>query len=314
MVATVSAVTKCHVSFAERRVVTLLDSLERMAGGDLDHQITISPARDELDAVAHAVNVMARELLYRLSELHKTQASLIQSGKLAALGEVSSGLAHELNNPLTVITGYLEHIQDMVRDRAGTPLNFEALESGLGKIERNIERMNAIIGHIMEFARQPQLTKRPMLLNEVIKKSFILIGEQLRLKNIRLETKLSGGILMTLGDALRLEQVFINLLTNARDAIFEARGDAGGTIEVRSRIFSATLLEIEITDDGIGMTPEIRGNIFNPFFTTKDVGQGTGLGLSISLGIIQDHDGNIDCASERGKGTVFQIKLPRFLV
>ncbi len=313
MVATVSGMIEGRLSFDENRVTTLLGSLERMAGGDLDHEIAISPARDELDAVAHAVNVMARELLFRLSELQKTQASLIQAGKLAALGEVSSGLAHELNNPLTVVTGYLEHIHDMVRSRASVPLDFVALESGLGKIERNIERMNAIIGHIMEFARQSHPTKRPLLLNEVIKKSFILISEQLRLKNIQLKPKLSGATLMTVGDALRLEQVFINLLTNARDAIFEARGDAGGTIEVHSRIFSATQLEVEIMDDGLGMPPEIRENIFNPFFTTKDVGLGTGLGLSISLGIIQDHDGNIDCASMPGKGTVFLIKLPRFL-
>ncbi|MBI3556021.1 MAG: HAMP domain-containing protein [Deltaproteobacteria bacterium] len=302
-----------RIYFSKPRVDRLLYSIERMAGGELQHQIEISPKRDELDAVAHAVNVMARELLYRLSELEKIQASVVQSGKLAALGEVSSGLAHELNNPLTVITGYVEHLRTMVQERARAPVDFEALETGFEKIGRNVDRMNAIIGHIMEFARQSNLTRRPLLLNGVIEKSFILIGEQLRLKNIQLKPQLSDATLMALGDGLRLEQVILNLLTNARDAIFEAHGDKGGKIDVRSRILSDTQLEIEIEDNGNGMTPEVRERIFNPFFTTKDVGQGTGLGLSISLGIIQDHGGSIGCETERGKGSRFTILLPRFL-
>ena len=236
---------------------------------------------------------------------------MIQSGKLAALGEVSSGLAHELNNPLTIITGYLELIRESVQGGPAFSVNFEELESHLQKVERNVERMKVIIRHIMEFARESKPTKKPMKVTEVINKSFILINEQLRLKKIHIEMNLCSSLVVEI-DEYRLEQVLINLLSNARDAILEAHGEAGGTIEITSRAVSSSELEIEISDNGIGMTEEIKSKIFNPFFTTKEAGKGTGLGLSISHGIVQDHDGSIRCVSERGRGTTFYIRLPRY--
>jgi signal transduction histidine kinase len=142
-------------------------------------------------------------------------------------------------------------------------------------------------------------------------RTFILINEQLRLRKIEVEMDLCPSAVAQV-DKLRLEQVFINLLSNARDAIIEANGEAGGKIEVRSRVVSDAELEIEIADNGAGMTEEIKSKIFNPFFTTKEAGRGTGLGLSISHGIVQDHGGSIGCVSERGKGTAFHIRLPRY--
>jgi C4-dicarboxylate-specific signal transduction histidine kinase len=299
------------LSFDRSRFQFLLDSLERMAAGDLEHQIPISDERDDLDALAHGVNVLSSELLYRLRELQTAQSSMIQSGKLAALGEVSSGLAHELNNPLTIITGYLELIRDSVQSGPAPSVNFDELESHLQKVERNVERMKVIIRHIMEFARESKPTRKPMKVTEVIHKSFILINEQLRLKKIHIEMNLCSSLVAEI-DESRLEQVFINLLSNARDAIIEAHGEAGGTIEIRSRAVSTSELEIEISDNGIGMTEEIKSKIFNPFFTTKEAGKGTGLGLSISHGIVQDHGGSISCCSEKGTGTAFHIRLPRY--
>jgi signal transduction histidine kinase len=282
-----------------------------MAAGDLERQIPITAEKDELDALSHGVNVLSAELLYRLRELQNAQSSLIQAGKLAALGEVSSGLAHELNNPLTVVAGYIDLIRGALQAGQTSTLDFGELEDYLQKMERNVHRMKLIIRHIMEFARESKPVKQPTPLNEVIEKSFILINEQLRLKKIEIQMDLCPT-LVALIDESRLEQVFINLLTNARDAIVEAHGEAGGTIQIRSRVLSGSELEIEISDNGIGMTEEIKSRIFNPFFTTKEVGKGTGLGLSISHGIVQDHGGSISCASERGKGTTFRIRLPLY--
>ena|SRR5205823_7523746 len=179
------------------------------------------------------------------------------------------------------------------------------------KIERNVGRMKVIIRHVMEFARECKPVKRPVQLNDVIQRSFILLNEQLRLKKIDIEMNLFPGLVAHIDDS-RMEQVFINLLSNARDAIFEAHGEAGGRIQVSSRVLSSSELEVEISDNGIGMTEEIMSKVFNPFFTTKEGGKGTGLGLSISHGIVKDHGGDISCVSKIEKGTAFHIRLPLY--
>ena len=300
-----------QLTFDRARFQALLNALEDMAAGDLERQIPITSAKDEIDAVSHGVNVLSAELLYRLRELQNAQSSMIQSGKMAALGEVSSGLAHELNNPLTTVAGYLELIRGALQAGERSGLDFNELEDYLQKMERNVHRMKLIIRHIMEFARESKPFKQPTPLNEVIEKSFILINEQLRLKKIDIRMDLCPT-LVALIDESRLEQAFINLLSNARDAILEAHGGSGGTIQIRSRALSGSELEIEISDNGIGMSEEIKSRIFNPFFTKKEVGKGTGLGLSISHGIVQDHGGSIRCVSEKGKGTTFYIRLPLY--
>jgi two-component system NtrC family sensor kinase len=190
-------------------------------------------------------------------------------------------------------------------------LDVAELDSHLQKVERNVERMNVIIRHFVEFARGSQPAKGPTKLHEVVEKSFILISEQLRLKNIRVETRLCPEVMAQV-DPARIEQVLINLLSNARDAISEAHGEAGGTILVCLRGLSESELEIEVSDNGIGVPEEIKSKIFNPFFTTKEVGKGTGLGLSISHSIVQDHGGTIACVSEPGRGASFYIRLPRY--
>src|ERR1051326_1875666 len=161
-----------QLTFDRARLRALLDSLEDMAAGDLERQIPITTEKDELDALSHGVNVLSSELLYRLRELQTAQSSLIQAGRLAALGEVSSGLAHELNNPLTIIAGYLELIRGSIQNGAAGIPDAAELQSHLQKIERNVERMRVIIRHIMEFARESKPEKKPALLNDVIKKSF----------------------------------------------------------------------------------------------------------------------------------------------
>lgn len=304
--------TEDKLQFDRARFEAVLDSLESMVVGDLEREVAISESRDELDALAHGINVLSSELRYRLRELQAAQSSLIQAGKLAALGEVSSGLAHELNNPLTIAAGYIQHIRASLEAGLRSAEDCSLLTAYLQKVERNLDRMNTIIRHIMEFARESKPVKQPLLLQQVIEKSLILMNEQLRLRNVRIEMTLQSG-LMTKGNEAKLEQVFINLLTNARDAIQSAHGEAGGQIHVRSKVLSRTELAIEISDTGIGMDGETLSKIFQPFFTTKAPGRGTGLGLSISHGIVQEHGGSISCESEAGRGTTFTLYLPRHL-
>ena len=296
--------------FDRARFERVVDSIEDMAVGELWQEIPLSPDRDQLDALAHGVNVLSGELRYHLKELQDAQASLIHSGKLAALGEISSGLAHELNNPLTIVIGYVELVRQAIQSGRAAPEDLPQLDAYLEKAERNLERMNVIIRHIMEFARESKPSKEPTLLEHVVEKSLILINEQMRLKNIQVQIDLEPG-LMALIDPSKLEQVFINLLGNARDAIVQAHGDAGGWIRVRSCAPTRSEIDVEVTDNGIGMDEPTRSRVFQPFFTTKDVGKGTGLGLSISHGIVRDHGGTIACVSEPGDGAPLHIRLPR---
>ncbi len=296
------------ISFERSRFDTLLQGLERMAVGDLGHQLPLSSARDELDALSHGINVMAGELLYRLKELQQAQTSIVQTGRLAALGEVSSGLAHELNNPLAIIRGYVEQL--LLTQEAPATADVGQMLAHVRKIDQQVERMAAIIRHIMEFARQSKPVRLPVKLHEVIRKSLILIGEQMRLRNIRLELYLSPEDFTISADAVQLEQVFINLMTNARDAIEAAGRDRGGAIRIRTAASDDKEVLVTVEDDGAGMEPEIIDRIFDPFFTTKEVGRGTGLGLSISLGIVQDHNGSIQVESSPGRGAKFTVRLP----
>jgi signal transduction histidine kinase len=180
----------------------------------------------------------------------------------------------------------------------------------LNRIDENVERMAAIIGFVMDFSRQSEHRREPVPVHHAIERSFILLNEKFRLLSIQVERDLCPREPRVRGDSLRLEQVFLNLLNNARDAIVAARGPAGGMIRVATveRDFD---LEISISDNGTGMSDEVREKIFQPFFTTKEVGKGTGLGLSISLGIVEEHGGTLSCSSQPGQGATFTIVLPR---
>ena len=304
--------TRDVISFDRERFENVVNAIENMAVGELWKEIPLSPDRDELDALAHGVNVLSSELRYRLTELQNAQASLIHTGKLAALGEVSSGLAHELNNPLTIVSGYVQVVRNWMQSEQASIGGLADQVALLEKADRNLERMAAIIRHIMEFARESRPIKAPALLADVVEKSFILISEQLRLKNIGVNVDLQAGLMSEI-NASQIEQVFINLLSNARDSILERHGESGGRIGVRSRGLSRSEVELEFSDNGVGMDEDTRSRVFQPFFSTKDAGKGMGLGLSISHGIVLQHGGAITCVSEPGQGATFLIRLPRFL-
>lgn len=242
-------------------------------------------------------------------ELKSTQAQLVQSGKLASIGELAAGIAHELNQPLMVIRTTGQFIWRSLEKGTG---GIDALKEHFEPIERNTKRMMNIITHLRTFSRQTQTEFSPQDINTIIEDSFLMVGEQLRLHNIEVQKNLTPHLPKILGDANQLEQVILNLLTNARDAI-DVKGEKGlGQIEISTRISrnDITYVEILLKDSGTGIPEDQVKNIFDPFFTTKEVGKGTGLGLSISYGIIKEHQGEIEVVETSPEGTTFRIKLP----
>ena len=240
-------------------------------------------------------------------DLRNTQARLIQAAKLASIGQLSAGVAHELNQPLMVIRNTAQLIGRAVKKNR---LEEDDLNGQLTAIERNTKRMMNIINHLRTFSRQSPLDFHPVDINRVIENTFLMMGEQLRLHDIEVKKDLAANLPRIQGDANQLEQVLLNLLINAGDAIETAGNNR--RVEMTTRISDGVkgAIEILIKDTGGGISKECLEKIFDPFFTTKDVGKGTGLGLSISYGIVKDHKGEIEATETGPEGTTFRIRLP----
>jgi signal transduction histidine kinase len=247
------------------------------------------------------------------NELKETQAQLVQTAKLASIGELAAGVAHELNQPLMVIR---TTAQILIRSLQKLPP--ERVEEHLKTVERNTFRMMNIINHLRAFSRQSSAMLIDVDINRLLEEAFLMVGEQLRLRDIGVEKNLAPELPLCCGNPNQLEQVFLNLITNARDAITEKIEKTGsqtkckGRLDITTRISSEYPKHIEILfkDNGYGIPPELVEKIFDPFFTTKEVGKGTGLGLSISYGIIKDHKGGITVEETSSEGTTFKICLP----
>jgi two-component system NtrC family sensor kinase len=263
---------------------------------------------------------LERRIQERSQELSQTQAQLIQTSKLATLGEMSAGLAHEMNQPLGGISLTARNFQKLMERGK---LTEEELAAGLTDIDSLVKRMSKIIQHIRTFARQDTLKFIEVDLNETIEAALGLLGEQLRLHEIEVVRELAPDLPRITGEPYQLEQVWINLITNARDAV-EEKGkriaadkgkvsDYKKVITISTRCSSknkATSLEVAVVDNGIGIAEGQKEKILEPFFTTKEVGKSMGLGLSISYGIIENHKGTIKVESNEGEGCGFSVMLP----
>lgn len=247
---------------------------------------------------------LREEVEKREQELRAMHAQLLQAAKLASLGQLASGIAHELNNPLNNIALFVGNALDGLEKRA---LDLERITGNLIAATEQVRRAAKIITHLRSFARSTSPSERQRLsLNEVITSAVSLMKEPLRLQDVRVELVLHEPSPMIEGNGLQLEQVFVNLLTNAADAM---EGVPEKILTITSTV-TAELVEVQVKDTGRGILPELLPSIFDPFFTTKPVGRGTGLGLSISYGIVKAHQGRITVESLVGKGTTFLIQLP----
>jgi two-component system NtrC family sensor kinase len=269
-------------------------SLPDMGG---EFQISVSPWYDRNSQLTGSIHV-AKDV----SNEKLLQQQLIQSEKLSAIGELISGIAHELNNPLTGVMGYSELLQ-MRQD-----LDARAKES-LFKINNLALRCQKIVQNLLSFARKQKPERTLSDINQILESTVELRSYELQVNNIQISRELDRNLPKTIADAHQLQQVFLNVLTNGEQAMLEAHGKGHFTIRTRTN-GQKTKIIVEISDDGPGIPERNLTRIFDPFFTTKEVGKGTGLGLSISYGTIKEHGGDIYARSRLGKGTTFFIELP----
>ena len=293
----------------------LVAATRRVAAGDLSVRVSPSSA-DEIGELGEAFNRMAadleiaraevlaeraeleRRVASRTAELERAQETLVHSEKMSALGQLIAGVAHELNNPLTVVLGYVGLILEQTKD--------PDLRRKLELMSGEAERSRKLVRNLLAFARKQKPERAEIQVNEVVA-TTVGLREYPSGEDISLETDLEGDLPPILGDFHQLQQVLLNLLVNAEQAIKDSR--KGRRIKVSTRLREGKI-QIAVEDDGPGIRAANRGRIFEPFFTTKEVGRGTGLGLSICYGIIAEHAGAIEVDSEEGRFTRFTITLP----
>lgn len=299
-----------------RPVRALVDGTKKIATGNLGYTLKID-SKDEIGELADSFNRMTKDLEEaqkelrewskvlekrveeRTFELKKTQEQLVQSEKLASLGKLAAGIAHEINNPLT---GVLTYSSLLLKDEKVDPQMKEDLEV----IVNETTRCRRIVKGLLEFARQTEPSKSPADINKVLEETLSLIQHQAIFHNVKVEKKLREALPKVMVDVDQIKQVFVNIILNAAEAMSQ-----GGTLTIESDLDSEKrFVLISFTDTGCGISEENLSKIFDPFFTTKRSGKGTGLGLSVSYGIIQRHNGFLEVKSQLGKGSTLTIKLP----
>jgi PAS domain S-box-containing protein len=282
--------------------------LNRMDGKKVPVEIRTYPVRlnEKIVVLGIARDITARKETEKVLVDAATQ--LIQSERLSSLGELMAGIAHELNQPLNGIKIISQSLLiDLKKDR----FHVEQLNEDLSSIIHEVDNMADLIDHMRDFTRRDNsLLLKEVNVNDIIHDTLKFIRQQLKNHNIRLSLELSDDLLRVKGNPLKIEQVILNLLTNARHAV-ENMEKKDKVITIRTfNQEKKTGIGIAIEDNGIGMKREIREKIFQPFFTTKDLNHGTGLGLSVSKKLVEEHKGQIEFESEYLKGTVFRIFLP----
>lgn len=300
--------------YVTRPVRELVTGTKKIAEGDLNYSIPIK-TEDEIGQLASSFNQMTLDLKkadeklvewgktleqkveQRTEELRMTQNQLLQSEKMASLGKLAAGIAHEINSPLTGILTYSSLLFKAKEDK-------DPEKEDLEVIVNETNRCKMIVKGLLDFARQTEPHKALSDINEVIDKSINLISHQASIQNVKIEKKIKPDLPKIMIDVGQIQQVFINILLNAIEAMPQ-----GGTLTVSSGI-EDEITAIRFTDTGIGIPEENLPRIFDPFFTTKKQGRGTGLGLSVSYGIIERHRGKLEVKSQVGKGTTFTVKLP----
>ena len=247
-----------------------------------------------------------------VTESVEKETQLIQASKMTTLGQMAAGIAHEINQPLNVIQVCSDFFLKMMKK--GEVIGDEDLLTLANDISDNVQRAAGIIRHMRDFSRQSEVVRNSVNINDPIRDVFKVMGHQLKVHKVKVTLDLGEGMPSILAEHNRLEQVFINLVSNAVDAMDEQSKKTDAPDWVRHLTIKSShengIVMVVVSDTGTGMNQQILDKIFDPFFTTKEVGKGTGLGVSISYGIVKDFDGEIDIESKVGKGTTFKLTFP----
>jgi C4-dicarboxylate-specific signal transduction histidine kinase len=279
---------------------------------DLYHsRIQLEEAHDKLeDKVLERtfeLEQAQKELAQAHEELKDATVGMIQNEKLTAMGDMSSAVAHELNQPLNIIK---ITSQGLLRDLAKERFDLEMLPEDLQDIVGQTERMAEIVDHMGVYSRRPGADEdQETDVNQAADDVFNFVGHQLRVHNIEVKKELSANLPDVLADQISLEQVLLNLIANARYALEETKGD-NMYIKVKTSVNAAGKVVLAISDNGGGVPQDIRDKVFAPFFTTKESGKGIGLGLNICKKIVEEVGGQLDLEVEDGQGSTFSISLP----
>lgn len=269
-------------------------AMDKIAHGDFTPLPEPESRSEEFFALFRAFNRMIHEL-----EVHQEQ--LVQSRKIAAVGTLTSGIAHELNNPINNIVLTAEALKEDFRQ-----LNQEEALGLIQDILVQSERASEIVKGLLDFSRSEHPEFEPLDIAPVVHDTLKLVRNQLTLSGIQVEEDFPPGLPPFQGDRKSLQQVFLNLFINAIQAMLD-----GGTLTLKAYpAEDGQWLKVEVIDTGVGIDPEHLPRIFDPFYTTKQVGRGTGLGLSVTYGIVEKHGGHIEVESQRGKGSTFTVILP----
>ena len=278
----------------------LVFASQELAKGNLEYQIKIK-SNDEIGELGKTFNRMVSSLKERDEQLKEnTQQQIMKSERLASLGTLAAGVAHEINNPLGTISMYSQMTFDELAE------DNESCRENLAIVIKQTDKAARIVKNLLEFARQSEPEMRMLDINEVLKQSIAITAHAAELRNIKMAINLNSEIPGIEGDSDKLQQVFINMIINAIHAMPD-----GGELTIAARpVKDGNFVEIEISDTGCGIPEENIKKLFDPFFSTKETGEGTGLGLSVSLGIVERHGGSIDVRSKVNEGSAFTIKLP----
>jgi two-component system NtrC family sensor kinase len=258
-----------------------------------------------LFSASYLASTIMEGLRRKDEEMRRFNERLLQTEKLAAIGQLAAGIAHELNTPLASIAGYAEELGEIVRGSDGKIVQYT------GVIRSQTERCKAITQSLLNFARKSEIRVQAVDVNSVVREAIDYLRFKKRAPELKIETDL-GEVPSVQADPGQLLQVFLSILINAADAV-----QGGGRILVKSRVDPSTgpgagkTVQIVVSDTGSGIAPENLKKVFEPFFTTKEPGQGTGLGLSLSYGIVKQMGGSIDLKSKVGEGTEVTIALPK---
>ena len=317
------------IIYATRRFVTqpiqkLIEATKAVSQMELDKPLDIVHSSEELDQLAHSFDLMRERLRaavaensqftqdletkveQRTQQLKTAHQKLLQSDRLASLGQLSASVAHEINNPLSGVLNLSMLMQRMVKEDGLPPGRIEEFRKYLSQVVNETTRVGRIVSDLLAFSRRSKPQRAPADLNRIARTTLSLVSHKLKLSNITVEERLRENLPAVSCDASQIQQVVLNLLLNAAQA---THSKPSGHLKIETTAAQGEV-RLSVSDDGEGISPENLSKIFDPFFTTKSDGKGVGLGLAVSYGIVQTHGGDIEVKSKVGEGTTFTICLP----